>query len=75
MRAILAWLNKRFPEVLTVTRQDYTELREEVAQLNAALQGIHQLNERLQIVETNIKQLNNSQGIIAQGKGSFRLER
>jgi hypothetical protein len=75
MRRILAWLNRRFPEVLTVTKQDYTELRQEVSQLNIGLQAITELHNRLQAVEKQVTQLNNANGFIQTAKGSFKLER
>ena len=73
--SIIAWLSKRFPEQLVVSKQDYKELREEVGQLNRVHQAVVELNTRLVAVESAVKNLNNMQGIVSQGKGSFRLER
>ena len=75
MRKLLAWLNRRFPEQLVVTLQDYKELREEVAAYNRIVQGIGQLNDRVVSLEKQVTNLNNAQGFIATGKGSFKLER
>jgi Ran GTPase-activating protein (RanGAP) involved in mRNA processing and transport len=74
-RSMIAWLNKRFPEVLTVTRQDYTELRQEVASYNVLHQNQGQMVEKLISLEKRIKTLENAQGFINNGKGSFTLER
>ena len=75
MRRLLAWLNRRFPEQLTVTKQDYIELRQEVGQLNIGIQAIQELHNRLQAVEKQVTQLNNANGFISTAKGSFKLER
>ena len=75
MRKLVAWLNRRFPEQLTVTKQDYTDLRQEVGQLNNAIQAIGELHTRLQAVEKQVTQLNNANGFISTAKGSFKLER
>lgn len=75
MRAFIAWLNRRFPERLTVTLQDYNELRAEVAQYNLIVQGIGQLNDRVVSLEAQVRRLNDSSGFINTSKGSLRLER
>jgi hypothetical protein len=75
LRQLIAWLNKRYPEQVTVTKQDYTELRQEVAQLNLGLQGVNELNLRVVQLEKQIRTLNDAQGFVTQGKTSFRLER
>jgi hypothetical protein len=54
---------------------DYTQLREELGQLNVAVQGIIAVELRLQAVEKQIRTLNDAQGFVTQGKTSFRLER
>jgi hypothetical protein len=74
-RKILAWMNKRWPEQLVVTKQDYTELRQEVADLNRYAQGIIELNNRLAVVESSVKKLNEANGFVNTSKGSFKLER
>jgi hypothetical protein len=74
-RSIVAWLNKRWPEVVTVTKQDYTELRQEVAQLNQYIQALTELNSRLVAVEGRVKELSVAQGFVNTAKGSFKLER
>lgn len=71
----VAWLSRRFPEQLVVSKQDYTELRQEVAQLNLIAQGINELHTRLQAAEKQITQLNNANGFVNTAKGSFKLER
>ena len=75
MRALLAWLNKRFPETVTVTLQDYNMLRSEVADLNKYVQGVVELNQRLMALEARVKELSISQGFVNTTKGSFKLER
>jgi len=75
MRKILAWLNRRFPEQLIVTLQDYNQLREEVASTNRIAQGVIDLNNRLVIIESQIKRLNDSNGFVSLPKGIGRLER
>ncbi len=72
MRQLIAWLNKRFPQQLTVTLADWTDLREEVASYNRFGQAIVELNNRLVKLEKNIDNLNTSQGFTKQG---FKLER
>lgn len=75
MRRLLAWLSKRFPEQLTLSVQEYKELREEMGQYNVAFQGLNQLNERLVMLEAQVKRLNDSNGFVNTAKGSLRLER
>lgn len=75
MRNFIAWLSKRFPEQLVVSKQDYKELREELASYNVAFQGINNLNERLVSLEAQVRKLNDAQGFISTAKGSIKLER
>jgi hypothetical protein len=74
-RALFAWLNKRFPEQLTVTKQEYKELREEVAQLNLYVQGIQELNKEILLIKAQLGRLNDANGFQNNVKGSFKLER
>lgn len=74
-RALINWLSRRFPEQLVVSKQEYKELREELAQYNLVVQGIGQLNERLVSMEAQVKRLNDSNGFVNTAKGSLRLER
>ena len=75
MRAFIAWLNKRFPEQLVVSKQEYNELREELGAYNKIIQGVGQLHERVVSLEKQVTNLNNAQGFVNTGKGSFKLER
>ena len=75
IRQLIAWANKRWPEVLTVTRQDYTLLREEIADLNRYAQGTVDLNNRLTALEAKVKQLQEASGFIPTSRGNFKLER
>lgn len=73
--AVVAWLSKRFPEQLVVTKQDWTELRQEVAGYNVMYQNQQQIVEQLTSLKKQVDELNKASGFISQGKGSFRLER
>lgn len=75
MRKLLAWLNRRFPETLTVTRQDYTELRQEVAAYNVLHQNQAQIVDKLTSLEKRIVALENVNGFVNTSKGGFKLER
>lgn len=75
LRQFIAWLYRRFPPKLVVTVQDYTQLREEVAQYNLVIQGVQQLQDRLVRLESQVGKLNDAQGFINLPKGSFKLER
>lgn len=76
IRKIVAWLSKRFPEQMVVSMAEYKDLREEIGQMNRYVQGIADLNERLQRVEREVTILNAAQGFVSPtGKGSGRLER
>ena len=75
MRTLLAWLNKRFPEQLTVTKQDYTELRQEVASYNVLHQNQTSIVEKLTSLEKRIAALENVNGFVNTSKGGFKLER
>ena len=72
---IIAWLAQRFPPTLQVTVKDYTELRQEVAQLNLMAQGIVELNLRLVALESQVKRLNDANGFVNVKKGELTLER
>lgn len=74
-RSIISWLNQRFPEQLVVSKQEYKEMREELAQYNTIIQGVVQLNERLAMVEKQVQQLNTANGFVNVKKGSLSLER
>lgn len=71
----IAWLSERFPPTLQVTVKDYTELRQEVAQLNLMAQGIIELNQRLVALESQVNRLNTAQGFVNVKKGELTLER
>ena len=72
---LIAFLAKRFPPTLQVTIQDYTELRQEVAQLNLMAQGIIELNLRLVALESQVNRLNTANGFVNTKKGELTLER
>ncbi len=72
MRTLIAWLNKRFPQQLVVTLQDWNDLRQEVASYNRHGQALVELNNRLIKIEKNLDNLNTSSGFT---KGGFKLER
>lgn len=75
LSALVAWLSKRFPEQLVVSKAEYKELREEVAQYNLAMQALGQLNERLVQTEAQVKRLNDANGFVSTKKGLLNLER
>lgn len=72
---LIAWLAKRFPPTLQVTVQDYTELRNEVGQLNLMAQGVIELNLRLVALESQVQRLNTASGFVNVKKGELTLER
>ena len=74
-RKLVAWLNKRFPELLVVTVDEYKQLREELAQYNVLAQNMNLLNTRLVSLESQVRQLNNANGFVSNVKGQFNLER
>ena len=75
--SFVSWLSKRFPEQLTVSVAEWTELREEVGAYNVLYQNQEKILEKLVSLEKRLAQLEASQGFIngASGKGSFKLER
>ena len=75
MRTFIEWLYKRFPPKLTINKQDWTDLRQEVAQYNQAFQALQQLNERLVSIEAQVRRLNDQNGYVNTSKGSLKLER
>lgn len=76
IRQLISWLNKRFPEQVIISMGEYKDLREELAQMNRYVQGIDDLNKRLQVVEREVTILNAAQGFVSPtGRGSGRLER
>jgi len=72
---VIAWLSKRFPEQLTVTRLDYTQLREEVASYNVLHQNQAQIVDKLITIEKRLTTLEKANGFVNSGPGSFKLER
>jgi hypothetical protein len=75
LRAIVAWLSKRFPEQHVVSVQEWTEMRQELGQYNNIIQGVNQMNERVVSLEAQIRKLNDANGFVSSVKGSFKLER
>jgi hypothetical protein len=74
-RSFIAWLNTRFPQQYVVTVAEYKQLREELGAYNNTVQGVGQLHDRLVNLEKQVNNLNAANGFVAQGKGSFKLER
>jgi len=74
-RKLIAWLNHRFPQQLVVTVDEYKQMREELAQYNVIIQGVSQLNDRLVMLENDVKRLNTANGFVNLKKGSLSLER
>jgi BMFP domain-containing protein YqiC len=73
IRRFIAWLSKRFPVQLVVTREEYDRLDAAIAGLSNALTD---LNRRLGALETQVRRLNESQGFSPLVKGGgVRLER
>lgn len=72
---LIAFLASRFPPTLQVTVKDYTDLRQEVAQLNLMAQGIIELNLRLVALESQVQRLNSANGFVNVKKGELTLER
>ena len=77
LSTIVAWLARRYPEQLTVTKQDWTELRQEMAQYNVLFQNQQEIVKQLASLEAQVKKLNAAQGFVSgvNSKGSFSLER
>jgi hypothetical protein len=74
-RQLIGWLNRRFPEQLVVSVEEYKEMRQELAQYNVIIQGVSQLNDRLVMLENDVKRLNTANGFVNLKKGSLSLER
>jgi len=74
-RSFIAFLNKRFPEQLVVSKEEYKQLREELGAYNVIVQGVSQLQERIVMLEKQVQELNKSQGFVPLSKGAMRLER
>ena len=72
---MVAWLSKRFPEQLIVTRQDYTELRQEVAGYNVLYQNVNQMMDLVKSFERRLQNLEKANGFVSTAKDSFKLER
>lgn len=75
LRSWIAFIAKRFPEQLVVSKEEYKQLREELGAYNVAVQALGELNSRLVQLEGQVRKLNDAQGFISSGKGSFKLER
>lgn len=73
--SIVAWLSKRFPEQLVVTKQDYTDLRQEVAGYNILYQNVNKMVDLVTSFEKRLKNLENANGFVSTNKDSFKLER
>lgn len=75
LRNVIAWLNRRFPEQVVVTKQDWTDLRQEVASYNVMYQNMNQIVEQLTSLKKQVEALNKANGFVPTAKGSFTLER
>lgn len=75
LSAFVAWLSRRFPEQLTVTKRDWTELREEVASYNVVIQNQQHIVDRIASIEKRLTQLEAANGFVKGTKGGFQLER
>jgi len=74
-RSFIAFLNKRFPEQLVVSKEEYKQLREELGAYNVIVQGVSQLNDRVVSLEKQVQTLNTANGFVNLKKGSLSLER
>lgn len=74
-RSFIAWLNKRFPEQLVVSKEEYKQLREELGAYNLIVQGVTQLAERVAMLEKEVQKLNTANGFVNLRKGSISIER
>jgi len=72
---IVSWLSKRFPEQLVVSKQDYTDLREEVAGYNVLYQNVNAMVDKVNSFEKRLKNLENANGFVSTKADSFKLER
>ena len=75
LTSFVAWLSKRFPEQLVVTKQDYKELREEVAGYNVLYQNVNKMVDLVTSFERRLQNLEKANGFISTTKDSFKLER
>lgn len=75
LSSVVAWLSKRFPEQLIVSKQDYKELREEVAGYNVLYQNVNKMVDLVQGFERRLKNLEQASGFVSSKDNSFKLER
>lgn len=75
IRSFIAWLNQRFPQQLVVSVNEYKQMREELAQYNLIIQGVKQLDDRINGLEKNVQRLNTANGFLDVRKGPLSLER
>lgn len=73
--SVIAWLSKRFPEQLVVSKQDYTELREEVAGYNVLYQNVNNMVTLVNSFDKRLKNLEQANGFVSSKDNSFKLER
>lgn len=60
---------------MVVTRQDYTELRQEVASYNVLHQNQSTIVAEIASLTKRLQALENINGFVQTGKNSFKLER
>lgn len=72
MRKLIAWLNRRFPEQLIVTVEEYQKLQNDFNWLKLTNSDI---NARILSLEGQVKRLNDQAGYVSTKKGAFSLER
>lgn len=75
LRAILSFLERKFPDRIEITMQEYKELREELGSLNQAVQAIPIVDGRLRALADDVALVKANLGYVASKKNYNPLER
>ena len=75
LRAVLAFLDRKFPDRVEITLQEYKELREEMGMLNNAVQQMPKLDVALKALSDDLQLVKSNLGYTQSKKNFIGLER
>lgn len=75
LKDIVELLERKFPDKIEITMQEYKELREEVSQLNKYIQGAMQLQTRLEALQKDLDLVKSNLGYLGTRNQIKPLER
>jgi len=75
LRAVLAFLDRKFPDRVEITLQEYNELHQELGMLNVAVQQLPKLDIALKALSDDLQLVKSNLGYTQSKKSFIGLER